>query len=106
MIGAYKLTEEDVKEMKHLFNTTQLTNKEIAKLYDVSSQHICRIRNGKRWNDEIRSFTMKYSVRPIVYPQNNMEVIFDITKQRPVPKKKTFFQKTCRSLAMFFLSLS
>ena len=106
MIGAYKLTEEDVIEMKHLFNTTHLSDREIAKLYNVSRQHISRIRNGKRWNDEIRSFTMKDSVRPIQYPQNNIEIIFDTTIQRPVPKKKTFFQRTCRSLALFFLSLS
>lgn len=106
MIGAYKLTEQDVKEIKHLFKTTTLKNGEIAKLYNVSREHISCIRRGRRWNDEIRSFTMKGVEKPVVYPQNNMEIIFDTTIQRPVPKKKTFFQRTCRSLALFFLSLS
>lgn len=106
MIGAHKLNEGDVKEIKHLFKTTKLNNVEIARKFNVSREHISCIRRGKRWNDDIRSFVMKSGEKPILYPQNNMEVIFDTTIQRPVPKKKTLFQKTCRSLAIFFLSLS
>lgn len=106
MIGAYKLNEKDVIEIRELFKTTNLNDSQIAKMYNVSRVHINGIRNGKRWNDDRRSFVMKCNEKPILYPQNNMEVIFDTTIQRPVPKKKTFFQKTCRSLAIFFLSLS
>lgn len=106
MIGAYKLTEEDVKEIRHLAKTTNLSDTEIGKLYNVSRVHISCIRRGKRWNEENRSFIMKSSQNPILYPQNNTDIIFDTTIQRPVLKKKTFFQRTCRSLAIFFLSLS
>jgi hypothetical protein len=59
MIGAYKLNESKVGEIKNLFNTTDLSNGQIAKLYGVSTEHIRAIRRGKRWNDHARSFYMK-----------------------------------------------
>lgn len=59
MIGASKLTEEQVKEIKVLFQTTTLNDGDIAKMFKVSRPFINLIRNGKRWNEEQRSFIMK-----------------------------------------------
>jgi len=98
VIGASKLTEKDVREIKHLFETTKLTDRQISMMYNVSRVHINGIRNGRRWNEDIRSFTMKGSLKP--------DVVFDTITQRPVLKKKNIFQKTCRAIAIFFLSLS
>ena len=94
MIGAHKLTQEMVLEIKELFLTTKLRDGEIGKKYGVSREHINRIRHGRRWNDETRSFIMKDGV------------VFDIQTQRPVIKKKTIFKRVCRSIGYFFLSLS
>lgn len=59
MIGAWKLTEEQVEEIKTLFLTTDLNNTQISKIYNVSRVHISRIRSGHRWNTDSRSFVMK-----------------------------------------------
>lgn len=45
-----KLDKEDVIQIKLLFETTQLTDTEIAKIYDVSRKHINSMRHGKRWS--------------------------------------------------------
>ena len=94
MIGAHKLTQEMVLEIKELFLTTKYSDGKIGKMYGVSREHINKIRNGRRWNDETRSFIMKEGV------------VFDVETQRPVIIKKTIFQKVCRSIGYFFLSLS
>lgn len=57
--GASKLNEEMVVEIKNLFNTTTLRDGEIAKMYNVSREHINSIRNGKRWNAITRSYISK-----------------------------------------------
>ena len=62
MIGAWKLTEEQVEEIKTLFLTTTLNNTQISKMYDVSRTHISRIRSGHRWNTDNRSFMMKTEI--------------------------------------------
>jgi hypothetical protein len=62
MIGAWKLTEEQVEEIKRLFLTTTLNNTQISKMYDVSRTHISRIRSGHRWNRDSRSFMMKTEI--------------------------------------------
>lgn len=59
MIGSWKLTETDVEVIKYLFERTDLRDGEIAEMFDVSRVHINRIRHGKRWNEDIRSFEMK-----------------------------------------------
>lgn len=58
-VGASKLNEEKVLEIKTLFKTTNLKDGEIAKMYDVSRIHINHIRTGYRWNTEKRSFVSK-----------------------------------------------
>jgi hypothetical protein len=63
MIGAHKLNEQQVQEIKRLFATTMLCDADIAEMYNVSRELINLIRNGKRWNDETRSFTMKEQIK-------------------------------------------
>ncbi len=63
MIGASKLTEQQVQEIKRLFATTMLCDGDIAEMYNVSRIMINQIRNGKRWNEEERSFTMKDTIK-------------------------------------------
>ena len=59
MIGASKLNEKDVEVIKYLFQRTQMTDTEIGNAFGVSRVHINRIRHGKRWNEETKSFKMK-----------------------------------------------
>jgi hypothetical protein len=63
VIGASKLTEQQVQEIKRLFATTMLCDGDIAEMYGVSREFINLIRNGKRWNDEERSFVMKDDIK-------------------------------------------
>ena len=63
MIGAHKLQEQQVQEIKRLFATTMLCDGDIAEMYGVSRTLIQMIRNGKRWNDEERSFSMKDQIK-------------------------------------------
>jgi hypothetical protein len=45
-----KLKEAEVKEIKKLFINSNLSNKEISKIYKVSDNTISRIRNGHTWS--------------------------------------------------------
>ncbi len=45
-----KLTEEQVKEIKLLLKEGKLTQRKIAKSFELSQQHICDINTGKRWS--------------------------------------------------------
>lgn len=63
MIGASKLTEENVIEIKRLFRETDLNNQQIADMFGVSRPHISHIRTGRKWNDNTRSFTMKKELK-------------------------------------------
>jgi hypothetical protein len=63
MIGASKLNDQKVMEIKRLFATTMLCDGDIAEMYEVSRELINQIRSGKRWNDEKRSFTMKDQIK-------------------------------------------
>ena len=63
MIGSSKLNEQKVMEIKRLFATTMLCDGDIAEMYGVSRTLIQMIRNGKRWNDEERSFSMKDEIK-------------------------------------------
>lgn len=63
MIGASKLKDHQVQEIKRLFATTMLCDGDIGEMYGVSRELINLIRNGKRWNDEERSFTMKDEIK-------------------------------------------
>jgi hypothetical protein len=51
MIGAGKLTVERVNEIKDLFKTN-LSDTEIASMYNVSRPMVNLIRNGQRWPEE------------------------------------------------------
>jgi transposase len=44
-----KLDEHQVSEIKHLLNTMNLTNTELARQYGVSEHAIWKIRRGKTW---------------------------------------------------------
>jgi predicted DNA-binding protein YlxM (UPF0122 family) len=63
MIGASKLTKEQVAEIKTLFATTNLNDAEIAEMFNVSRAHINQIKRGQRWNDLERSFVMKEDIK-------------------------------------------
>jgi predicted XRE-type DNA-binding protein len=51
-MGRIKLSFNDVIAIKKLVEETNLTHKEIAKIYGVSRGHITKIKNHKRWNYE------------------------------------------------------
>jgi hypothetical protein len=63
MIGAKKLNLKKVSEIKNLFETTQLTDGDIAEKYDVSRILINLIRNGKRWNENKEKLRMQQDQR-------------------------------------------
>lgn len=71
MVGASKLNEEKVRQIKELFLTTKLTDGEIADQFGVSREHINLIRNGKRWNIQNRTFIMKEELDQIINLKNN-----------------------------------
>lgn len=60
-IGAWKLNEEKVGIIKDLLNTGDFTHQQIADLFGVSREHITKINQGQRWNDDNKSFRMKTS---------------------------------------------
>lgn len=45
-----KLTLDNVKEIKK----SKLSNPELAKKFNVNASHICRIKNGIKWNDRLK----------------------------------------------------
>ena len=47
--GMSKLTEKDVIEIKKLLNNTDMFQKDIAKLFDISSRRIRGIKTGETW---------------------------------------------------------
>lgn len=59
MVGAYKLDEYQVAQIRNLFENTKLNNQQIATMYGVSRPHISLIRSGKRWNPKERSYVSK-----------------------------------------------
>lgn len=58
-IGASKLNEEKVVIIKDLLDMGDYTHQQIADLFGVSREHITKINQGQRWNDDIKSFRMK-----------------------------------------------
>ena len=58
-IGASKLNEEKVGIIRDLLNAGDFTHQQIADLFEVSREMITHIKNGRRWNDDIKSFVMK-----------------------------------------------
>lgn len=46
-----KLTEKKVKVIMGLFEETELTDREIGNIFDISREQINQIRNGRRWTD-------------------------------------------------------
>lgn len=66
MVGASKLNEKQVEEIKNHLKEGKLLHKEIAELYKVSRTHITLIKNGKRWNPQERSFVSKKEIQGFV----------------------------------------
>lgn len=66
MVGAHKLDEKKVEEIKNLLKTTKLKHKDIAEKYQVSRAHITLIKSGKRWNPQVRSFVSKVEINSMV----------------------------------------
>ena len=59
MIGAKKLNLKKVSEIKTLFETTKLSDSDIAEKYKVSRILINLIRNGKRWKENREKLRMQ-----------------------------------------------
>lgn len=108
MIGASKLTEENVAEIRSLFANTTMSDSQIARKFDVSRIHINQIRNGRRWNEETRSFLMKESIG--AKGSDTREVVGEPAPYYPtklLPKKKRgIFQLMFWHIGKFFISLS
>ncbi|MGV2827931.1 sigma factor-like helix-turn-helix DNA-binding protein [Myxosarcina sp. GI1(2024)] len=47
--GFAKLTEFQVKQIKHYLSQTQLTQKEIASQFNISRSTVKDIKSGRRW---------------------------------------------------------
>jgi DNA invertase Pin-like site-specific DNA recombinase len=60
-IGAYKLTEEKAQIIKQLLETGDYTHQQIGDFFGVSREHITKINQGQRWNEEIRQYELKRS---------------------------------------------
>jgi len=58
-VGASKLNEEKAEIIKNLLKMGDHTHQQIADLFGVSREMITSINNGRRWNDDIKSFVMK-----------------------------------------------
>jgi hypothetical protein len=58
-VGASKLNEEKADIIKNLLKMGDYTHQQIADLFGVSREMITSINNGRRWNDDIKSFVMK-----------------------------------------------
>jgi hypothetical protein len=77
MVGAYKLDETQVAQIRNLFENTTLKDGEIATMYNVSREHINLIRSGKRWNPNSRSFVSKKEMEMNVKPvQKEIEKVY------------------------------
>ncbi len=77
MVGAYKLDEQQVSQIKTLFENTTLKDGEIAIMYNVSREHINLIRKGRRWNPNSRSFISKKEIEMTKKPvQKEIEKVY------------------------------
>lgn len=77
MVGAYKLDETQVAQIRNLFENTTLNDKQIAIMYNVSREHINLIRSGKRWNPNSRSFVSKIEMEMDKKPvQKEVEKVY------------------------------
>lgn len=84
MIGASKLNEELVAEIKELFATTTLKDTDIAQMYNVSRPLITNIRRGVRWNKVQRSFVMKSDIKKLTRTITHIGGVFFSTGVSPV----------------------
>jgi len=75
MVGASKLTSDDVKKIKELLSLGVKIS-EISKNFKVSTSHITNIKNGLRWNDNKKSFIMKDDI-----PENIKNIIVETLSQ-------------------------
>lgn len=63
MIGASKLTDKDVRQIKRLLKDGDMTCQAIANMFKVSRVHISHIKHGRKWNKTNHSFLMKQDIR-------------------------------------------
>jgi len=105
MIGASKLTEENVAEIRSLFAHTTMTDTEIGNKFGVSRIHINQIRNGRRWNEETRSFLMKGAKGSDTREVLGEPAPYFSVKVEP-KKTRGIFQQMFWHIGKFFLSLS
>lgn len=94
--GASKLNEEKVIEIKNLFKTTTLRDGEIAKMYNVSREHINKIRKGKRWNIQTRSYITRKEM-DMLRPNYIVPLIINKTSTG-----KNFYDFLCESITNIF----
>jgi hypothetical protein len=69
-----KLTEKDVLEIKELLKTT-ISQKEIAKRYNISTTTICDINKGRKWKHIGKTIT---KINPILPKPNPNWIITDL----------------------------
>jgi len=86
MIGASRLQEEDIVEIKKLL-AMGVSQAAVARTYvpisgkKVSREHINLISSGKRWNAEARSFIMKEAVKEV----SELDKIFELSPWSKYP---------------------
>jgi len=86
MIGSWKLNEEDVKVIKDLLKLG-MTHQSIGDMFGVSREHITAIKQGRRWNTDNHSFTMKKSndYRQFTDVQERLDdYVFEVDEPRKV----------------------
>jgi hypothetical protein len=91
MVGAYKLNEEEVAQIKNLFEMTTLKDSEIAIMYNVSREHINLIRNGKRWNPQTRAFVSQKELKMI--RKESLDEMTLITEKEKVSNTEYTFRE-------------
>lgn len=55
--GRAKLTEEQVREIHYIAKTTDMNQREIAELFDISSHNVSRVLTGNRWKHVFKEIT-------------------------------------------------
>ena len=91
MIGAWKLNPDDVKVIKDLLELGK-THQSIGDMFGVSREHITKIANGQRWNEETNSFIMK-DEKEITTDSKEEKEIDWITNLPIEPKRSNDFRQ-------------
>jgi group I intron endonuclease len=73
-----KLSLYDIEDITDLLRNTNISNKDIAKLYGVTTSLICGINTGKRWKRDIDYPIRKTSWVGIVLDEKNVAQIINL----------------------------